>query len=68
MLAKKSLGSSYFGAWADFHLEALLDKNDADDDYRKFIETFDTLYNECVPLYKKGINYRKKGTNVTMDH
>ena len=34
----------------DVKWREILDNNNADDDYNKFIETLDTLYNECVPL------------------
>ena len=34
----------------DVKWQEILDNNNADDDYNKFIETFDTLYYECVPL------------------
>ena len=34
----------------DVKWQEILDNNIADDDYNKFFETFDTLYNECVPL------------------
>ena len=30
----------------------ILDGNDADVDYNKFIETFDNIYNDCIPLKK----------------
>ena len=34
----------------DVKWQEILDNINANDDYNKFIETFDTLYNECVPL------------------
>ena len=43
----------------DVKWQDILDNNNANDDYNKFIETFDTLYNECVPL-KKCTNNRRK--------
>ena len=43
----------------DVKWQEILDNNNANDDYNKFIETFDTLYNECVPL-KKCTNNRRK--------
>ena len=51
---------------SDVKWQEILDNNDADDDYNKFIETFDTLYNECVSLKKCTNN--KKRTNVPVDH
>ena len=44
---------------SDVKWQEILDNNDANDDYNKFIEIFDTLYNECVPL-KKCTNNRRK--------
>ena len=32
--------------------QEVLDNNSAEDDYNKFIETFNTLYDECIPLTK----------------
>ena len=35
------------------------DGNDADVDYNKFIETFDNIYNDCIPLKKCNGNRKK---------
>ena len=43
----------------DVKWQEILDNNNANDDYNKFNETFDTVYNECVPL-KKCTNNRRK--------
>ena len=36
-----------------------LDNNDANDDYNTFVEKFETLYDECIPLKKRTINRKK---------
>ena len=41
--------------WCD-----ILDGNNADDDYNRFIVTFDDLYNECIPLKKIKSNRKKE--------
>jgi len=38
----------------------ILDNNNADDDYNTFLKTFNTLYDECVPLKKCTGNKRKE--------
>ena len=40
--------------------QEILDNNNVDDDYNKFLETFNTVYNECVPLNKCTNNKRKE--------
>ena len=47
--------------------QEILDNNNVDDDYNTFFETFNTVYNECVPL-KKCTNNKRKGTNIPLDH
>ena len=37
----------------------ILDNNDADDDYNTFIEQFNKVYDECIPLKKCTINRKK---------
>ena len=41
--------------WCD-----ILDGNNADDDYNRFIVTSDDLYNECIPLKKINSNRKKE--------
>ena len=40
--------------------QEVLDGNNAEDDYDKFIETFTTLYDECIPITKCSNNRRKE--------
>ena len=40
----------------------ILDDNDADVD-NKFIETFDNIYNDCIPLKKCNGNRKKEPTS-----
>ena len=43
--------------------------NNADDDYDKFIVTFDDLCNECIPLKKNIIVTEKRNRmNVSLDY
>ena len=44
---------------SDVNWQEKLDNNDMNIDYDKFIETFDVLYDECIPL-KKCTSNRKK--------
>ena len=39
--------------------QEILDNNDANDDYNTFIEQFDKVYDECIPLKKCTINRKK---------
>ena len=36
-----------------------LNNNDANDDYNKFVETFEIIYDECIPLKKCNVNEKK---------
>ena len=45
---------------SDVKWQEILENNGADVNHNKFIETFDALYNECVPL-KKCPNNRTTG-------
>ena len=39
--------------------QEILDNNDANDDYNTFIEQFNKVYDECIPLKKCTINRKK---------
>ena len=44
---------------SDVKWQEILDNRDVNDDYNKFIETFNMLYDECVPLKKCNVNRKK---------
>ena len=44
---------------SDVKWQEVLNNNDANDDYNKFVETFEIVYDECIPLKKYKVNKTK---------
>ena len=44
---------------SDVKWQDVLNNNDANDDYNKFVETFEIIYDECIPLKKCKVNKKK---------
>ena len=52
---------------SDVKWQEVLNNNDANDDYNKFDETFEFIYDECIPLKKCKVN-KKESTIITLDY
>ena len=44
---------------SDVTWQDVLNNNDANDDYNKFVKTFEIIYDECIPLKKCKVNKKK---------